>query len=409
MRTGLILADRWRDLPASTAAGKPVLLPPGGRCRPAVRYLARVRDPFAPPRSEHGKRGGYRSRCFSTAAEARTWGMAEQQRIQGGAGGGARIGGIAVAYLDALRHRVGAPVSARHLAQVAQVARLLERVADDPADPAFARRVERWLAELPARRSLQEQARPASEGHRRKFLAISRALLRFAVARRMIGHHPLDGVRLAIPAEAGAGRTVFRVDDLRRLVADPVDEPWAIATALMIYTGLRLSEALALTWAMVETDAHIIRLPAEHPGNKMRRERRCRLQPELAALLAGVPGRRRPTTAVVGSDLASAVPANLAAGFQRFCRRRGVEPAGRGPHGLRHTFGGLMTALGESSFLVMDAAGHRSVAVAKRYSAAADELRDQVATWPRTVPPRFWLREAVPTGDGGKPGKTSGS
>lgn len=68
--------------------------------------------------------------------------------------------------------------------------------------------------------------------------------------------------------------------------------------------------------------------------------------------------------------------------LRAFCRRLGIDPAGRSPHSLRHSYAGLMTATGVRSLVLADWMGHESTATTKGYSTMATRYLAPCRGWP---------------------------
>ena len=313
--------------------------------------------------------------------------------------------------------------------------------ADDMTDPRFPDRVQRWIGNLMAKRTWAKKAHPASGAYKRKLLVIARAFVHYAQKRRLIAYDPL--APLSIGRINTHRRPVFTIEELRKLVSDdasvidradrgtsaktlsithgnqevaarylgispstmsyrlstpPKPDPWWPFACLVAYTGVRAGEARSITWSMVDWEAGVIRLPAEAQGNKMQRDRRIRIQPELKDILRGLSLKAAEIdTPIIGHEISGYDQHDIYDGFIRYCRRHGVLGKPRGPHTLRHSFCGLMTALGASPFLVMDAAGHSTTQISKHYCEAAEEYIDQIANWPRHhYWPEFQLRQSPP-------------
>ena len=130
-------------------------------------------------------------------------------------------------YRDALR-RDATPFFGRM--QLAQI---------EPRD------VRRWIAQV--------QARGVSRNTVRRYFAPVRALFATALEDGVIRVNPCAGIRLAGKQAEGDGRQVraLTVEEGRRLLWEIPDEERLLVTVLL-ETGLRISELVALTWADVD-------------------------------------------------------------------------------------------------------------------------------------------------------------
>jgi integrase/recombinase XerC len=154
-------------------------------------------------------------------------------------------------------------------------------------------------------------------------------------------------------------RDAFTEAEVRRLLehAAPVD---AVLVLLGARAGLRLAEALALTWAHVHPD----RCELEVIGGKGGRDRSVDITPDLAeALAAWRP--HAPTDRVLPYRSQSRARQRL----RRLQTRAGVaiEP-GRAAHSLRHACGvAVFEASGHDLVATQDWLGHADVSTTRAY------------------------------------------
>lgn len=431
---GIRIIDRW---PSNASVLRK-------RCPEETRFMAQVWMPSSAPAVGADHPGAYTSKCFATRPEAETWAMSLRQSPPTPAHSHSlkpRISVIGPLYVEALRNRIGAkPVNPRHIEQIQQVVReMVRHGADDMLDPAFPDKTQAWLANLMAQRPREKKPHPAAQSYRRKFLVIARSLVHEAMRRRVLTVDTLLPVKIGAVPEAR--RPVFSVDDLRRLVADegrrfdgadrtqtratveqcggnkaaaaralgiavgtlhyrldtmPPEDHWWLFACLAAYTGARASEIQSLRWSDLKLAERVIHMREDANGNKRQSYRRIHVQPELQSILAdsaanvGANDLHRP---IIDASLVQMDSSGVYQGFTQYVARRGITGPARGPHSLRHTYCGLMCALGAPATIIMQEVGHKNVGVHARYSASAIELRDAVGTWPRNhVYQEFWLR-----------------
>jgi integrase len=136
-------------------------------------------------------------------------------------------------------------------------------VALDPPRGAVAYLGKLRLSEIEAYHLKQYAARVAARGVSqntvRLALAPVKALLATAVEERLLRTNPAAGVRLT----AGITTTSPDPDRPKALSADQLNEliaaanpPWRLLIQFLAHTGLRISEALALTWHDIDLDQH---------------------------------------------------------------------------------------------------------------------------------------------------------
>jgi integrase len=209
-------------------------------------------------------------------------------------------------------------------------------------------------------------------------LATLGAIMRYALRRGYITDNPLrrlePGER---PRALPRPRHVLGQDEIARLLAAcaPRYRP-LIATAL--YTGMRISELLALTWSDIDFAAGVIRVRAQLSRAQRGRPAR-RVSPKTAAGIRDVPlvaqlaallgEYQAAATFVEPDDFVFATSKATPLGhrnverraLQRAARDAGIAPAPRF-HTLRHTFAShLIIDLGLDVAQVSRILGHASV------------------------------------------------
>jgi len=193
-------------------------------------------------------------------------------------------------------------------------------------------------------------------------LATLRRALRLAQQWRVIDRVPR--IRL-LPGENRREWVLSHDVESRYLAAAP--QPLHDAAILMLDTGLRVGEAMALTWADVRFGSG--------PGFVQVRDGKSRYAkravPTTARLRAMLEGRRKLATSErVFEEFAATTTAILANNLyhQHVKVRKALRlPAEFVVHSFRHTFCTRMGEAGAEAFLIQRMAGHYSVTVSERY------------------------------------------
>lgn len=153
--------------------------------------------------------------------------------------------------------------------------------------------------------------------------------------------------------------------------ADDREAPgFILLVRLLATTGMRLGEALALTWPNVDLSGRAIRLPAAKTKGGART---VHLGAASVAILDTI--EERDGYVIRGLDPSKPLPVSTAEkAWQRLRERAGI-PDGR-LHDLRHTAGTFAALAGANAFAVRDLLGHRTLAMTGRYvERAADMVR----------------------------------
>jgi integrase/recombinase XerD len=134
------------------------------------------------------------------------------------------------------------------------------------------------------------------------------------------------------------------------------------AVMLMLYTGLRLSEAAALHWHNVDFDDDTV-VVYDGKGGK---DRLIPLHAALREVLEQVPAHeRQPSWAVVGKRTGEALNRKgLCHTFDRWLHGLGVKVTA---HQLRHTFATQMMKEGANLRVVQELLGHADMSTTQRY------------------------------------------
>jgi integrase len=145
---------------------------------------------------------------------------------------------------------------------------------------------------------------------------------------------------------------------------------FVLLVRLLATTGMRLSEALALTWPNVDLPGRAIRLPAAKTNGGART---VHLGAAAVAILDAVEERDGYVTH--GLDPQRPLPVSTAEKAWAKLRERAGIPDAR-LHDLRHTAGTFAALSGANAFAVRDLLGHRTLAMTGRYvERAADMVR----------------------------------
>lgn len=161
-------------------------------------------------------------------------------------------------------------------------------------------------------------------------------------------------------------RVPYTHDEVQALVA-AADPRMRALLLLCAHGGLRVSEALALTWDDVRLDAR--ELTVRH--GKGGKQRRVVVGESLIGALQNLPRQAQ----VIGGSYPAAVER-----LQRLCVRATVPY--RGHHALRHYAGTRLTREGASLDDVARHLGHSALETARIYAKWSDEgLRRRVAGW----------------------------
>lgn len=186
------------------------------------------------------------------------------------------------------------------------------------------------------------------------------------------------------PRNAARGATVTRpttriepptIEELDRLEAELVGDPYEAVFSLMRWTGARRGEALGLEWRYVDLEARTVAFVSQASGTlKSGRPRRVGIPQHVADELARIPRR-------IGSPLVFSTssgrpidPRNVNRHYDAALMRAGIAPDLAAdldkyrPHDLRHAFATMLLEAGAAPTTVQAWLGHASLAMLDRYA-----------------------------------------
>jgi len=243
------------------------------------------------------------------------------------------------------------------------------------------------------------------EGTARRTRMTAAAMYAWGIEHGRCKTNPFAAVKLSAPASKerflSDSEAVALFDQLASLEADGgLSSTFADAVRLLLLTGSRKTEILALKWDEVDLERSTLRLPPQRTksGGKTG-ERRIVLSPPALQLLE----RRRTAQAIAAEQARQAgedavappyvFPAARGSGHAvgiRKALRKAVVTAKSSDlrvHDLRHSFASFAIADGASLFLVSKLLGHASSRTAERYAhLAGDPLLTAAAAVGRRLP-----------------------
>ncbi len=361
-------------------------------------FQARAWDPRA---------RAYKNKNFKTRAEAEAWAKDESARLRTGLtqAGKTSVPDLITKYIDDLKTQgaaAGYIVEQKRILDSAVAAGL-----DNLRHPRVEQQAREWLRSSRAIRRFVEptpeevaaakkagqvakrKPAPLSAATRNRYLRALKTLTNFAI----VGNELLRSPFMAI-SETGEDnpiKAVFEVEELAELVSPKhQDEDYWLLANVMIYTGMRLGEALHLRWENVlhTLERVLVRdwrnLPGANPAYslKFKKERIIPLEPELAQVL---PYKANRTGWVIADDLrAKATKAN-GSEFSKYLKKCGVLEVSnygkRTPHSTRHSYLSIKMAMGVNELAVMLIAGHEKLTTTQGYTRTQLLYGNQVKGW----------------------------
>jgi integrase len=248
------------------------------------------------------------------------------------------------------------------------------KIGAKPLDKLRPSHIDAWKVEL--------HGRELSESTIRTAYTILRAVLDSAVRDRALAQNPVHAVRR--PKVTAKEAAYLTPDQVRSLLEAAEGSRYAPLFALLVNTGLRRGEALALHWSDVDLDAKLLRvrgtlarvdgalLVTETKTPKSRRAvplsptaervlRDVRTRQTAERLRAGLMWQRTPY--VFTTELGEPCdPRNALRALKVAAKRAGLPPT-VGLHTLRHSAASVMLTAGVPLKVVSEVFGHASIAI----------------------------------------------
>lgn len=223
-----------------------------------------------------------------------------------------------------------------------------------------------------------------------KEIKLLRAIFEDARRENCLAENPAkDCARLKESVKAkGDSRRPFTVDELRRVLA-VANAEWRSLLLFGLYTGQRLGDLTALTWANIDTAGNEIHLTTRKTGRTVRIPICEPLAEHIASLSAGDDPKAylHPSAAAASgptnSNRFTALLADAGLTPPRTHQKKTQGPgrdSRRAPselsfHSLRHTATSLLKNAGVSPAIVQDIIGHDSTAVSSQYTHIESEAK----------------------------------
>jgi integrase len=205
--------------------------------------------------------------------------------------------------------------------------------------------------------------KPAGNYGTNRCLAILRKLLTIAHRDwRAIETNPAAGIRLHREIVRCRFYNDAEIAQIGAWLANNSELPhFVLATRLLLLTGMRLGEVLALRWSDVDLSQGILRLRDSKVG-----ARAVALNPEVVTYLAEFPMRGEYVVGPADGKIAL-TKGSYHSFWRRLLRATGLQDAR--PHDFRHTVATLGAIGGANAFILRDLLGHKTVAITSGYVA----------------------------------------
>jgi integrase len=228
-----------------------------------------------------------------------------------------------------------------------------------------------------------------------RYLRALKMIFKAAHRDMVIPTNPAEHVEVVkAPGKGLVAKRAFTIPELQAILAI-ADEEWTSLIKFGLYTGQRLGDLAALTWADIDTQRGVIRLKA----GKTDKHITIPIAESLASHIAQLPVSDNPTAPVHPKAFSilqrRGKVAALSKHFAELLAAAGLREPGNAAtggrkstnplsfHSLRHTAVSLLKDAGIPQAVVQELIGHSSAAMSARYTHVGDEaLRKAAASLP---------------------------
>ncbi len=366
-RSGIAVIDRWKKGPV-----------------PGKRWLFRVWD---------ARSGAYTNGRFDEHAVGRNWAEEQQAKftLNLDRAGRLYLVDLSRAFVDDLKARGR---STRYVEDVeTTMKQLMAFGITDLKSDNLADRVRTFLAAVTCCQPRRMGVALTPRTKNKKLIHI-KALINFALDNERLHRDPIRGVKLIEDPARRREKTIFSIEELRKMVTpERESDPYFLTACLLTYLGARVGEANAIRWSWWDKESKVIHIKQDPSYRlKFNKERQIPVQPELAAILERMQfkadGTKKPMTATIADPKAGGTSSfTHGPKFSSYLKRCGIVQGKRSPHNVRHTWVSLMLASNAPTHAVMLAAGHTHLVTTERYAHAV--RAEAVKGW---MPGQFELR-----------------
>ena len=204
-----------------------------------------------------------------------------------------------------------------------------------------------------------------------------------AVKNHLCAENPV--IKPVIPKKTKTQISVFSAEEVKKIVES--DLPYSELPKLLLYTGLRVGEAVALKWSQYDPDAGILNVQNasarkegggwEDGDTKGRKDRTIYLTQEGKKLMSSLP--RRGFYILANEDGQQLTPRMFEGRYHKFFAAADVEY--KSPHKCRHTYATHLVKGGAELMAVQSLLGHTSIKVTEIYTHVLDDdkfLKDNI-------------------------------
>ncbi|MDW9936590.1 tyrosine-type recombinase/integrase [Sinorhizobium meliloti] len=215
-----------------------------------------------------------------------------------------------------------------------------------------------------------------SDGQRSHCLTLAKSIIKFAKSRGLAETHDIEAkAEKSKELQNFYSQTELLVLD-KAAQALIVDSPHRLivisAVRLLLQSGMRTGEVLALRWSDIVRSRHVIKLPRDK-AHKTGRE--VELTPGMIAIIDGLP--RINDWVFPSPDSKNGHLTTIQKAWRDVCKRAGLQR--HRPHDMRHSWASSAINSGVSLFVTGQILGHKQATTTQRYAHLEKEAKRAAA------------------------------
>jgi len=207
---------------------------------------------------------------------------------------------------------------------------------------------------------------------------VLKALLNKAVQWGLLLKNPCKGVKM-LPNMKNARIRYFIPEELQKIFSDKtVDDNFKTLLFTLLYTGIRLDEALHLSWGDIDFQREILKIQEKEDWTPKDYERReIPIHPFLKDALLKLRETSTQEYLFTSPQSGKYYRHNVIKRFKRLLKRVNIKNASI--HTFRHTFASYLVMSGVDIVTVKELLGHSSITTTMKYAhLAPDYLKNAI-------------------------------